>query len=172
MSGRPPTAGTPGTRAVEVRDESDTELVATVADGAEAVVSVPWNFNAGWEAELDGRRVEPIRVDGWQQGWVVPEGTGGTLTMRFAPQGTYAAVLVAGLAVSGLLLLAALLLLTRCPGSAHDVAAAGGRWTLAGLARGDRCARTGPGPGARPRGRRHGMGRRGRLRRRRRLAPP
>ncbi|MBL0748195.1 alpha-(1-_3)-arabinofuranosyltransferase domain-containing protein [Nocardioides baculatus] len=118
VSGRPTTTAEPGSRAVEIDSEDDSHVVASVASGPEAVVSVPWNFNTGWEADLDGRRVEPIRVDGWQQAWIVPEGTGGTLTMRFAPQATYTAVLVAGLVVSGLLLLAGLVLLvTRRSGS-------------------------------------------------------
>lgn len=111
VSGRPISTSTPVTRAVEVESETDSHVVATVAGGAEAVVSVPWNYNLGWEADLDGRHLEPIRVDGWQQAWTVPEGAGGTLTMRFAPQGTYTAVLVGGLAVSGLILVAGLLLL-------------------------------------------------------------
>ncbi len=63
-------------------------------------------------------------------GWIVPEGAGGTLTMRFAPQGTYTAVLVTGLAVSGLLLLAALalLLLTRIRPRRWRRAVASGPW--------------------------------------------
>lgn len=111
VAGRPVSTPSLGTRPVEVTTETDTHVVASVAAGAEAVVSVPWNFNTGWEADLDGAQVEPIRVDGWQQAWIVPKGEGGTLTMQFAPQGTYTAVLMAGLATSGLLLVAGLLLL-------------------------------------------------------------
>jgi arabinofuranan 3-O-arabinosyltransferase len=115
VAGRPAAGTRAVPRAVRVESEAATRLVADVAPGAEAVVSVPWNYNAGWEARLDGRAVDPIRVDGWQQGWIVPEGDGGELTMEFAPQGGYTLVLLAGLAVSGGLLLAGgvLLLLGR-----------------------------------------------------------
>ena len=133
---------------------------------------MPWNFNDGWEADLDGRRVEPVRVDGWQQAWIVPEGAGGTLTMRFAPQGTYTAVLVAGLVVSGLLLLAALVLLLRA-----SVRGAGARRPptadLAVVADGVRGPRTAPWSSSPwPRGRVDGMGGRRGLRRRQPLAAP
>ena len=39
----------------------------------------PQNFNDGWQAELEGEALEPQRVDGWQQGWRLPEGAGGTV---------------------------------------------------------------------------------------------
>ena len=42
--------------------------------GEEALLSVPENFNDGWVAEVDGDGSTPLRVDGWQQGWVLPAG--------------------------------------------------------------------------------------------------
>ena len=111
VAGGPTTGSRDLPRAVRVESDSGTGLVAEVAAGAEAVVSAPWNYNAGWEAELDGRPVRAIRVDGWQQGWIVPAGEGGTLAVEFGPQRSYTLVLLAGLVVSGALLLGALALL-------------------------------------------------------------
>ncbi|GAA1543061.1 alpha-(1-_3)-arabinofuranosyltransferase [Nocardioides humi] len=77
-----------------------------VGGGPDAVLWLPENANAGWIAELDGRRLEPIRVDGWQQGWLLPAGDAGTVRLRYAPERTYGVVLPLGLAVSGGVLLA------------------------------------------------------------------
>jgi arabinofuranan 3-O-arabinosyltransferase len=38
---------------------------------------------------MGGRTLTPVQLDGWQQGWKVPAGPGGTVTMTFAPDGTY-----------------------------------------------------------------------------------
>lgn len=98
-------------RPVVVRDWSTSSRSVDVAAGSENVISFPENFNVGWVAELDGQRLAPLHVDGWQQGWVVPAGEGGRLTMRFEPQSTYVATLVVGLAVSGSLLVLGVLVL-------------------------------------------------------------
>ncbi len=54
------------------------------------------NHNDGWEASASGRTLTPVRIDGWRQGWIVPAGVGGTITMTFAPQAAYLAGLAAG----------------------------------------------------------------------------
>ncbi|MDT0276279.1 alpha-(1-_3)-arabinofuranosyltransferase domain-containing protein [Blastococcus goldschmidtiae] len=81
---------------VEARDE-DTLLV------------VPENTNAGWTADLDGRRLESVAVDGWQQGYVLPAGPAGTVDIEFAPGATYRAGLIGG--AGAVVLLAALAVL-------------------------------------------------------------
>ncbi len=47
------------------------------------------NFNAGWSATLDGRRLSPIRLDGWQQGFVVPAGGAGIVELSYRANGDY-----------------------------------------------------------------------------------
>ncbi len=106
ISGRPAARTTGQGRAVEVSDEGESWLKGEVADGPETVISLPWNFNAGWVARLGTQSLSNLRVDGWQQGWVVPAGEGGVLTVEFAPQGRYTTVLILGLTASGSLLLA------------------------------------------------------------------
>ena len=43
----------------------------------------------------DGARLTPVAVNGWQQGWVVPPGTEGTVTLTFASNSLYRAGLSA-----------------------------------------------------------------------------
>jgi arabinofuranan 3-O-arabinosyltransferase len=98
-------------RSVDVQSWADSSRTADIGAGASSVISFPENYNSGWVAELDGRRLTPLHVDGWQQGWLVPAGVAGKLEMRFAPQRTYLVTLVIGIAISGSLLLLGLLCL-------------------------------------------------------------
>ena len=54
------------------------------------------NFNIGWVATLDGRTLTPVRLSGWEQGWIVPAGMSGVMTMNFKPDQTYRAALLIG----------------------------------------------------------------------------
>jgi len=67
------------------------------------VLVVHENANDGWQATLAGRRLEPLVVDGWQQGFLVPAGREGVVQLEFAPDGPYRVGLLAGL-LAGLLL--------------------------------------------------------------------
>ena len=72
------------------------------------VLVVPESINSGWVARTSaGTRLTPLAVNGWQQGWVVPAGTSGTVTLTFAPNSLYRAGLAGGLALLPLLALLA-----------------------------------------------------------------
>jgi arabinofuranan 3-O-arabinosyltransferase len=72
------------------------------------VLVVPESINTGWVARTSaGLRLTPLAVNGWQQGWVVPAGTSGTITLIFAPNSLYRAGLAGGLALLPLLALLA-----------------------------------------------------------------
>jgi arabinofuranan 3-O-arabinosyltransferase len=72
------------------------------------VLVVPESINPGWVARTSaGIRLTPLAVNGWQQGWVVPAGTAGTITLTFAPNALYRAGLAGGLALLPLLALLA-----------------------------------------------------------------
>jgi arabinofuranan 3-O-arabinosyltransferase len=72
------------------------------------VLVVPESINPGWVARTSaGTRLTPLAVNGWQQGWVVPAGTSGTVTLTFAPNSLYRVGLAGGLALLPLLALLA-----------------------------------------------------------------
>ena len=72
------------------------------------VLVVPESVNAGWVARAGaGDRLTPLTVNGWQQGWIVPAGTSGTITLTFAPNSLYRIGLAGGLALLPLLALLA-----------------------------------------------------------------
>ena len=56
------------------------------------------NFNAGWQAVIDGRALQPVQLDGWKQAWVLPAGTSGVVALTYQPATTYRDAIVAGLA--------------------------------------------------------------------------
>jgi arabinofuranan 3-O-arabinosyltransferase len=82
--------------------------VQAPAASTSRVLVVPESINPGWVARTsDGTRLTPIAVNGWQQGWVVPAGTSGTITLAFVSNSWYRAGLLGGLALLPLLALLA-----------------------------------------------------------------
>lgn len=63
----------------------DERRVVEVGPGSAALLTVAENANPGWQATLDGRSLEPVRVDGWKQAWRIPAGSGGNVELVFAP---------------------------------------------------------------------------------------
>ena len=81
---------------------------------ASRVLVVPESINPGWIASTgDGSVLNPVTVNGWQQGWVVPAGISGPITLRFSSNTLYRAGLIGGLALLPLLVLLALLPVRR-----------------------------------------------------------
>ncbi|NEW57291.1 DUF3367 domain-containing protein [Nocardia cyriacigeorgica] len=67
------------------------------ATGPQLLV-LPLSTNVGWTAETeDGRELEPIVVDGWKQGWLLPEGTTGPITIAFPVDRWYRLAIFGGL---------------------------------------------------------------------------
>lgn len=110
LSDRRMAAPGPQPRAVgQVETWEPTSRRLTVTAGPETLLAVQENANAGWRATLDGRPLEAVRLDGWQQGWRLPAGAAGEVRLDYAPDRTFRAGLLAGLAAALVLLLLALL---------------------------------------------------------------
>ena len=99
------------TRSVHILSWTAETRTLSLGTGAATYVQVAQNFNTGWVATLNGRTLEPISLNGWEQGWKVPAGASGVMTMKFEPDQTYRGALLIG----GLFLLA-LFILALAPG--------------------------------------------------------
>lgn len=87
----------------------DRREVQAPASPNSRVLVVPESINPGWVARTStGARLTPIAVNGWQQGWLVPAGDPGTITLTFASDSLYRAGLAVGLALLPLLAMLAL----------------------------------------------------------------
>lgn len=88
---------------------SDRREVQAPASSTSRVLVIPESINPGWVARSGaGARLTPIAVNGWQQGWLVPAGDPGTITLTFASNSLYRAGLAVGLALLPLLAMLAL----------------------------------------------------------------
>jgi arabinofuranan 3-O-arabinosyltransferase len=117
-----PVAGPVTYRDVRVRDWTTSRRDVEVGAGAAALLIVPENVNDGWRATLDGDPLTAVRVDGWKQGYLVPAGDGGRVTLQFAPNRWYQAGLLLGAALALLLLAGAVLAARRERARARMVA--------------------------------------------------
>jgi arabinofuranan 3-O-arabinosyltransferase len=91
-----PSDSAPGT--VDVRRWTNTSRTVQLgARSADSVLVVHENVNAGWRAKLDGTALRPVTIDGWQQGYLVPAGSAGVVTLDFGPQQPFRAALLIGL---------------------------------------------------------------------------
>ncbi|MDT5221155.1 MAG: arabinofuranan 3-O-arabinosyltransferase, partial [Mycobacterium sp.] len=88
------------------------------ASSTARVLVIPESINPGWVARTSsGVPLTPVTVNGWQQGWVVPAGDPGNITLTFASNSLYRVGLALGLALLPLL---AVLALWRRHGSSDD----------------------------------------------------
>jgi arabinofuranan 3-O-arabinosyltransferase len=95
-----------------------------MSSGPATYLGVPQTFNTGWTASLDGHRLRAVSLDGWEQGWVVPAGAAGTVTMTFTPDHTFRWALAIGA------LFLVLLVVLALAGGSSNAAALGPRRRL------------------------------------------
>jgi arabinofuranan 3-O-arabinosyltransferase len=70
--------------------------VVRVAAAQQSYLVVNENYNTGWQATLAGHTLQPVRLDGWKQGWILPAGSRGLVTLTYGPQAQYDAALWGG----------------------------------------------------------------------------
>jgi arabinofuranan 3-O-arabinosyltransferase len=101
----PETAAAAGaSRAVTVRSWQPDQRRLSIGPGAASYLVMHGNFNPGWAAALNGHELSPVRLDGWQQGFIVPAGAGGTITLSFRPAAAYHLALAVSLVAAAILL--------------------------------------------------------------------
>jgi arabinofuranan 3-O-arabinosyltransferase len=100
-----PTTTLDAARAVTVGSWQPDQGRLSIGPGAASYLEAHENYNPGWAAALNGRELTPVRLDGWQQAFIVPAGPGGTITLSFRPAATYHLALAAS-ALAGAILLA------------------------------------------------------------------
>lgn len=83
-------------RDLRIRDWLGDRREVTVGAGAASYLTTYENYNDGWKATLGGKELTPVRLDGWQQGWRIPSGAGGTVKLSYEPSTTYEAGLIGG----------------------------------------------------------------------------
>ncbi|WP_316757391.1 alpha-(1-_3)-arabinofuranosyltransferase domain-containing protein [Streptomyces herbicida] len=88
-------AAGPG-RELRIRDWLGDRREVTVGSGAATYLTTYENYNDGWRATLNGKELTPLRLDGWQQGWRIPAGAGGTVKLSYEPATTYEGGLIGG----------------------------------------------------------------------------
>jgi arabinofuranan 3-O-arabinosyltransferase len=121
-------------RDVRVTSWGPEDRQVTVGAGAKTYLEVHETFNAGWTASLNGTPLTPVQLDGWQQGFVVPAGSGGTVTLSFAPGARYRLALAISAGGVAVLVLGALLRGRRRRGTPGvNIEPAAGRTSRAGV---------------------------------------
>ncbi len=94
---------------------TQSKRVLRVAAAQQSYLVVNENYNAGWQATLAGRVLQPVQLDGWKQGWLLPAGSRGLVTLTYGPDSQYRVALFAGLAALLLVIVVALVPLRRRP---------------------------------------------------------
>jgi arabinofuranan 3-O-arabinosyltransferase len=107
-----PGAGTgargPGPAAATVLSWTSSARTLRVTAPTRSYLELNQNFNAGWQAVIAGRKLQPVRLDGWKQAWVLPAGTSGVASITFLPESLYRYAVTGGLAALALICVIAL----------------------------------------------------------------
>ncbi|MEU6259431.1 alpha-(1-_3)-arabinofuranosyltransferase family protein [Streptomyces sp. NPDC047043] len=90
-------SGTAGREVTVDKWTGDSRAVSVSAGSGEASYLRTYeNVNEGWRATLNGEKLTPVRLDGWQQAWLIPADHSGTVRMEYEPAGLYEAGLAGG----------------------------------------------------------------------------
>ncbi|MFE2947501.1 alpha-(1-_3)-arabinofuranosyltransferase family protein [Embleya sp. NPDC059267] len=105
--GRLPVPDRRSARSADAADWSGDHRSVRMGAGEATYLQMYENHNSGWKATLNGKELRPVRIDGWQQGWLVPAGAAGTVELDYEPGDIYRGGLIgAAVALAALLALA------------------------------------------------------------------
>jgi arabinofuranan 3-O-arabinosyltransferase len=107
-AGSPSASASGGQRSVRLLSWTDDDRSVRVGPGAQSYLEVHENFDAGWQATLNGRPLTAVELDGWQQAFLLPAGQGGLVKLKFTPTTVYHVALVVAAAALVVLVLAAI----------------------------------------------------------------
>nr|WP_020550932.1 alpha-(1->3)-arabinofuranosyltransferase family protein [Embleya scabrispora] len=96
--GKLPVPARQSARSATAADWSGDHRSVRMGAGEATYLQMYENRNSGWKATLHGKELRPVRIDGWQQGWLVPAGAAGTVELDYEPGGVYRAGLIGGAA--------------------------------------------------------------------------
>lgn len=116
----PQGAAATASRPATVIKWTNSSRVLRVTSSQRSYLTVAQNFNAGWQANIGERVLQPVRLDGWEQGWLLPAGTRGVVSLTFRPDRPYRTALFGGLAALALLIGIAAVPRRRRPSPAPD----------------------------------------------------
>ncbi|MGW7003565.1 alpha-(1-_3)-arabinofuranosyltransferase domain-containing protein [Streptomyces sp. NPDC054933] len=102
------TAVSSSPRKLDRRIWGDEDRSLTVGQGPASYLEIHENRAPGWSATLNGKPLEAVTLDGWQQAFVLPAGAGGTVRIHYGPAQAYHLSLAVGA------VLALVVVLTAC----------------------------------------------------------
>jgi hypothetical protein len=83
-------------RSASIKSWGAEHRTVAVSAGAATYLIVRQNFNTGWDAQMGGKTLKPVEIDGWQQAWVIPAGSRATVTLTYGPDLIYQIGLIGG----------------------------------------------------------------------------
>jgi arabinofuranan 3-O-arabinosyltransferase len=95
-------------RTFTVKDWGPEHRTGTIGAGDRSYLEVHQAAAPGWTATLNGKPLQPVTLDGWQQAFIVPAGAGGPVVLSFTPVNGYHLWLIIAFAAFALLLILAL----------------------------------------------------------------
>ena len=97
LGGPNPTAPSEPATPAAIDSWTPSQRTVAVHAAAPSYLVVNENFNAGWQAVIDGRQLRAVRLDGWKQAWLLPAGTHGVVTLTYGPDRLYVFAVFGGL---------------------------------------------------------------------------